>query len=356
MSIRQGNNIISSGNNKVFPLLHHDWFDYILNDLNWLRADTFTPYSGTIYKPVYNHLVADFDGTVATSETISGITITYYRATDGHKICLPDQEVNLTNLYNTIGIAWYYVLDIPNQTFKLPRSKYNTVTSIITNPGDYVEPALPNITGWMNGEVNFLHNSSNAFSGSLYPSNDYSYEITPTQSTQHNQSRQINFDASRSSSIYKNNATVQPPAVQKYLYFYIGNFTQNAIDTIANLNMEILNAKVNTGHEVIAFQAPTAANNYTWYRKYKDNWVEQGGMASTPEADTNFQITLPVTMSDVNYSIQITDTTGNTNAIIASVYTGTAITTTSFYIRLSHKYYNAGTPTVTYWEVKGLAA
>ena len=99
MSIRQGNNIISSGNNKVFPLLHHDWFDYILNDLNWLRADTFTPYSGTIYKPVYNHLVADFDGTVATSETISGITITYYRATDGHKICLPDQEVNLTRTH-----------------------------------------------------------------------------------------------------------------------------------------------------------------------------------------------------------------------------------------------------------------
>lgn len=303
MSIRQGNNIISSGNNKVFPLLHHDWFDYILNDLNWLRADTFTPYSGTIYKPVYNHLVADFDGTVATSETISGITITYYRATDGHKICLPDQEVNLTNLYNAIGIAWYYVLDIPNQTFKLPRSKYNTVTSIITNPGDYVEPTLPNITGkvhigWPGNAWGAVHDASGAFDRIDQQSNCSSNNgASSTQMTG------FNFDASRSSSIYKDNATIQPPAVQKYLYFYIGNFTQNAIDTIANLNMEILNAKVNTGHEVIAFQAPTAANNYTWYRKYKDNWVEQGGFYQMTSTTGNYYVVLPITMSNTNYQV-----------------------------------------------------
>ncbi len=29
---------------------------------------------------------------------------------------------------------------------------------------------------------------------------------------------------------------------------------------------------------VVAFQAPTAANGYTWYRKYKSGWVEQGGI------------------------------------------------------------------------------
>ena len=27
---------------------------------------------------------------------------------------------------------------------------------------------------------------------------------------------------------------------------------------------------------VVAFQAPTASNNYTWYRKYSSGWVEQG--------------------------------------------------------------------------------
>lgn len=37
-----------------------------------------------------------------------------------------------------------------------------------------------------------------------------------------------------------------------------------------------LNAKVATGHELIAYQEPTSSNNYIWYRKYKDGWVEQG--------------------------------------------------------------------------------
>jgi hypothetical protein len=30
------------------------------------------------------------------------------------------------------------------------------------------------------------------------------------------------------------------------------------------------------GHELIAYQAPTSSNNYIWYRKYADGWVEQG--------------------------------------------------------------------------------
>lgn len=59
--------------------------------------------------------------------------------------------------------------------------------------------------------------------------------------------------------------------------------------------------KVSTGHEVIAYQAPTAANNYTWYRKYADGWVEQGGSAAAPGT-----INLPVEMSDGHYVVVIT--------------------------------------------------
>ncbi|MBP9999681.1 MAG: hypothetical protein KBT14_03260, partial [Proteobacteria bacterium] len=31
---------------------------------------------------------------------------------------------------------------------------------------------------------------------------------------------------------------------------------------------------------VVESQTPTAENNYTWYRKYKSGWVEQGGGSS----------------------------------------------------------------------------
>ena len=48
---------------------------------------------------------------------------------------------------------------------------------------------------------------------------------------------------------------------------------------------------------VIAWQTPTADNNYTWYRKYKSGWVEQGGECST--AGT---VVLPVKMANTHYT------------------------------------------------------
>lgn len=56
---------------------------------------------------------------------------------------------------------------------------------------------------------------------------------------------------------------------------------------------------------VIEFQGPTAANNYTWYRKYRSGWVEQGQRTTTVAGNTQ-AINLPVEMSDTNYDLQIT--------------------------------------------------
>jgi len=68
---------------------------------------------------------------------------------------------------------------------------------------------------------------------------------------------------------------------------------------------EGLNDKVDIGHQVIAFQEPTAANNYTWYRKYADGWVEQGGVLSyshTSGTTTNWEATFVVPMADTNFT------------------------------------------------------
>ena len=51
---------------------------------------------------------------------------------------------------------------------------------------------------------------------------------------------------------------------------------------------------------VIEWQAPTAENNYTWYRLYKSGWVEQGGVASV--TDYGGSVTLPIEMSDTYYT------------------------------------------------------
>ena len=60
---------------------------------------------------------------------------------------------------------------------------------------------------------------------------------------------------------------------------------------------------------VVAWQSPTADNNYTWYRLYKSGWVEQGGPLTFPVAGTSITtktINFPIEMANTNYTAQPT--------------------------------------------------
>ncbi len=128
------NNAVSEGaywSMKSFSapyLFCNTWSDYLIGDTSWLRADTFNWQDGDVYTSAYNHLVDDIDGVTPTTETVSGYTITYYPATDGHKIVLPNQEATALNIYNATGKSWYYILDTTNKQFKLPRENQTIET------------------------------------------------------------------------------------------------------------------------------------------------------------------------------------------------------------------------------------
>ena len=91
------------------PILTSMWSNHIVNDIQWLRADTFSWQSGDIYTAVYNHLVNDINNAPIQSDTINGITISYWLASDGHKIVGTAggdvYEQNIINLYNQTGNA-----------------------------------------------------------------------------------------------------------------------------------------------------------------------------------------------------------------------------------------------------------
>ena len=53
---------------------------------------------------------------------------------------------------------------------------------------------------------------------------------------------------------------------------------------------------------VIDYQEPTADNGYTWYRKYKSGWVEQGGVLSQTSGGI-LSVSFPVEMADTNYTL-----------------------------------------------------
>ena len=234
MSIYKNGKLIAGGR-QCMPLLSFMWADHVLNDASWLRADTFSWQNGSVYQVVYVHLTADTTGKTLQSETISGTTIQFYLADDGHKICPASEESNVTAIYNATGVAWYYILDTVNQRFKLPRTKFG-FTGIRNGVGSYVEAGLPNITGGiglsttqMSSSGAFTHWQSGGAQG-WDGWNNYG-------------NRGFNFDASRSSSIYGSSTTVQPKATEMYLYFYVGNFTQTALENTAGVTTEVLNGK-----------------------------------------------------------------------------------------------------------------
>ena len=304
MSIRQGKKLIASSATNGFNLFDCKWADHILNNISWLRADTFSWHSGNVYTAVYQHLVDDINGKTLQSETIGGTTIQFYLADDGHKICRANQESNLVALYNTTGVAWYYIIDTTNRQFKLPRTKWG-FTGIRSGVGGYVAPGLPNITG-----------SFSTASDKNIGTGAFSWTNTKYSTNGGGQGGQwgINFSAKKSNSIYGNSTTVQPPATQMYLYFYVGNFTQTALENTAGLNAEMFNDL--NAHKVVAVQNPTASNGYTWYRKYADGWVEQGGRCTVPATNglsgSSVNVTLPVPIATPEQATLAYNGMGNT--------------------------------------------
>lgn len=114
---------------------------------------------------------------------------------------------------------------------------------------------------------------------------------------------------------------------------------------------------------VVASQEPTAQNDYTWYRKYSDGWVEQGGR--TPNytntgsgTGTTTAVVLPITMANTGYSALCSlsvddDQTHGYSFRILCIHSKT---TTGF--TLEERNNNTSNSTSIYgtWVVRGMSA
>lgn len=328
------------------PVLASMWFDHIVNDPSWLRADTFSWQSGDVYIAAYNHLVDDINGKTKQSETVGGTTIEFILADDGHKICTPDQEPNLIALYEATGVAWYYVLDTDNKQFKLPRELplyadhapiYGNTARQGDGNGAKGEPLLAS-TDKVSGTSGITTGGSSGTAGVEY---------------------YVGFQQIENAYADVGALRVASDGSQKHLYFYVGHFEQDELEKNAGITAEQFNAKadldlMNTASNVdivIESQLPTAENGYTWYRKYKSGWVEQGG-SPTGNSSTVYTGTLPVEMADTNYSlvVQFNVTSSGTGGYSAGWATKT---TTGFTTRG----YGSGNSTVNTpnWYVAGMA-
>lgn len=194
--------------NNPYSLLDVKWSDKILNNISWLRSAGQSN-SGTVYVDAYNLILSEYNSAEDEQETIGETTITFRRGqTTGIKITT--DKTSFDAILAETGTAWYYVLDTTNTAFYLPQT--NGFLQFGTTAGKFNEAGLPDhkhtVTvypqigsgGWIYGGTGFRFGPS-----------------TATTSL-----------ASANNPIYGNSETVQPNAVEGYLYFYVGETVQNA--------------------------------------------------------------------------------------------------------------------------------
>lgn len=217
-------------------LLQPFWSEYKLNRLDMLRADIFSWQNGVTYSQVYNLLVEEYNNSASTEQSESGIT---FKVTPrGFRIADATQEQAILNLYNTTGVAWYFILDTANTRFKLPRMKYLASVKIKQTP----------ITAGT--EMTSLGNCLKLGTSRSTSPNWYNIVQKPSASAVQlaqllsgESVTSVNIDQSNLVADLSN--TVNPQTLDNmYLYFYVGEYTQTAVEQTAGLNAELFNNKV----------------------------------------------------------------------------------------------------------------
>lgn len=283
MSVYKGTSLLAGVATNTISnsnyLLDWKWSDHIINSMEWLRADTFSWQSGSVYTSVYNHLVADNSSGTSQTETVGSYTISYKLAPDGHKITTDESTV--ANIYNETGEAWYYVLDTTNQRFKLPRSSHGNIVEKYQSGTEWYRVYSD---GWceQGGEKSVSYSNATTNVTLLKTFTDTNYSIFASIGGYANNGvAQVSWQSKTSSSfvLYGDytSSTVTAPTTwiacgylssypengqYKYLYFYVGEYSQSATEQTAGLNSSLFNGKADVDLGNLSQTGLTRINNW----------------------------------------------------------------------------------------------
>jgi len=206
------------------------------------------------------------------------------------------------------GVCGKFVYDSTNNTVRLPKiTGFTEGTTDVAALGDLIGAGLPNITGefrvYSNNSDPSIEGWTGAFGRNNKATGTHKYNDTSVKTSSFAPSY-IDFDASRSSSIYGNSTTVQPQAIKVLYYIVIANSVKTNIEVDIDEVMTDLNAKVDKADlSPVDVVVETYVNGTSWYRIWSDGWIEQGGFATRSAATQT--VTFPKAFADTNYNIQI---------------------------------------------------
>ena len=195
-------------------------------------------------------------------------------------------------------------------TFRTPKfAPYQKIALASGDAGKYYEAGLPNIKGGINGLVTtssvITNKSFSAIDRGIHDLNS-----SGDGDTEHR--RELLFDASRSNSIYGNSTTVQPESHDWIVCVVaFGKATNVGSVDVANVMSAVSQVQANPNLQGTAHLVETwkSSNGSSWYRKYSDGFIEQGGNSQIDEnADKN--ITLSYPFSSTVYQVIVTNTSG----------------------------------------------
>ena len=221
---------------------------------------------------------------------------------------------------STYGACGKYV--VGSDYVRLPKvSDIIQGTTDISQCGALIEAGLPNITGSLtlyDWSKNYTseERESGALAEEVFEKGRVVAASGGTTVQADNTHVGFNFDASRSSPVYRNDIqTVQPQTIQGLLYIVVGTSTKtdvqvNIDNVLTDLNNKADRDLSNTAPAISFAEAMDTAGIRTvvetwrsdteWYRKWSDGWIEQGGEFP---ASTNYTVTLSTPFKTTTYTI-----------------------------------------------------
>lgn len=239
------------------------------------------------------------------------------------------------------GSCGFFGLDTANERFKVPMLK-DVYLKAGQAPLAFGTESLPNIKGAMehNGTIRSrAPQNVNKFSGAFYRKLTQNNSISGSSGNV-DECYALGFDASRSSSTYRNNAKVNPDHVvyRAYVVLYAVAAeasvaqAQEFMTAVGNLNTVKANTDLSNVSSNIDYIVESKVNSDgSWYRKYKSGWLEQGGSELTavdtktinllkPYKNTSFKV-LTTGRSNENRTINVSERTSNTITVTCRNYT-----------------------------------
>lgn len=203
------------------------------------------------------------------------------------------------------GFCPFYSSGDGSTNFRTPRfAPYQQATT-------YHEAGLPNITGVYSPRNNLgATNSTGKASGAFYNSNKVgsNFQISAVEG---DNSSQIGFDASRANAIYGASDTVQPEAHEWVMCVVAYGIATNVGSVDIQNVMSAVNAvqakvedklEVSTVHIIDTWKS---TDGNSWYRKWSDGFIEQGGKIPNGYAWTWYTATLNTPFTTTSYTLVV---------------------------------------------------